>query len=336
MELGHQLMKLIKNRKAVSAVLATILFIIVFVAAIAVVLYIIVRQSQLNTMQTKISEVMNERLREKVNVETLDHHSVLFDGVDDYVEVLDSVTMRNAGNNKETLCFWAKFTNLSSIGNIMMVGRFSTGNAFFMYGYVDYFRLRVDTATNAKDISSGISFASVLNAWHLFTFVYDGTYLYCYLDGVLKNVPATLTGNFANILVTFKIDYIATSFAGIIDEVRIYNRTLSALEIVELYHESYRDNTGLIIYLPLDSNFNDYSGNGNYGTPSGSPTFVSIPEAVFTNIGEHSILIKYIVYVGVNATSTAIPLSPNSSYRVLKEGQTGIITSLGNFFATPS
>ena len=334
--MGHQLMKLIKNRKAISAVLATILFIIVFVAAISVVLYVIVRQSQLNTMQTKISEVMNERLREKVNVEVLNHYSASFGGVDDYVDCGANASLDIV--SAVTINCWIKLNeNLSVVSNNYLVAKYGAYIVAIYPANKLYFAVWIG-GTEMGFSTDDLGWLA--GEWHHVVATYDGANMRIYGDATLLKIMDQ-TGAIST--TTNKLGIAAnitqpanTCFNGTIDEVRVYNRTLSAEEVVELYHESYRDNTGLVMYLPLNSNFNDYSGNGNQGTPSGSPTFVSVPEAVFTNIGEHSILIKYIVYVGVNATSTAIPLSPNSSYRVLKEGQTGIITSLGNFFATPS
>ena len=70
------------------------------------------------------------------------------------------------------------------------------------------------------------------------------------------------------------------AFGGLIDDVRFYNRALSAQEISTLYTtESVAEvpaapvdfsflTNGLLAYYPLAGNFNDASGNGNNGTGS--------------------------------------------------------------------
>jgi hypothetical protein len=62
---------------------------------------------------------------------------------------------------------------------------------------------------------------------------------------------------------------LAPSFDGIIDDVRIYNRALSASEVQQLYqYESQPSATrkdGLVAYYPLDGNANDESGHRHHG-----------------------------------------------------------------------
>jgi hypothetical protein len=61
----------------------------------------------------------------------------------------------------------------------------------------------------------------------------------------------------------------AMFFTGVIDEVRIYNRALSALEIQDLYIMP-----SLVAYYPFDGNANDASMNGNHATVHGTVSFV--------------------------------------------------------------
>ena len=62
-------------------------------------------------------------------------------------------------------------------------------------------------------------------------------------------------------------------FPGDIDDLRFYQRALSASEVGQLYaYESQQDPlaSGLIAYYPFNGNANDASGNGNNGTVSGA------------------------------------------------------------------
>ena len=60
----------------------------------------------------------------------------------------------------------------------------------------------------------------------------------------------------------------AIYFKGMIDDIRIYKRTLNSSEIANLYREHDVDlpTIGLVAYYPFNGNANDESGNGNHGT----------------------------------------------------------------------
>jgi len=77
--------------------------------------------------------------------------------------------------------------------------------------------------------------------WHLVTGTYDGATVQLYLDGaaVAPGTPATLTINYAQPNQNFYIGAYQGScqfgFAGDVDEVRIFNRALSAGEIHDVF-----------------------------------------------------------------------------------------------------
>ena len=67
-------------------------------------------------------------------------------------------------------------------------------------------------------------------------------------------------------------------FNGSMDEIAVYNRMLSAQEVDDLYQLGLQGLSNNITnsmqaYYPLDSDFDDYSGNNNDGTASGAYTF---------------------------------------------------------------
>jgi hypothetical protein len=61
----------------------------------------------------------------------------------------------------------------------------------------------------------------------------------------------------------------SSGFVGSLDDIRIYNRLLSASEITALYHEGGW-NDGLVAYYPFNGNADDESGNGHNGTNNGA------------------------------------------------------------------
>jgi len=143
-----------------------------------------------------------------------------------------------------------------------------------------------------------------LNAWNYVVSTYDGTTLNIYINGVLKATKSTAF-TFANNGVLEIGKGLDGFFPGAIDDVRVYNRALSAQEIALLYAAGQftqgGSNTttlsaGLVGYWPLDgSSINwkadttaDLSGQGDTGTlfsfsTSTSPTIGKIDGALKFN-----------------------------------------------------
>jgi hypothetical protein len=87
-----------------------------------------------------------------------------------------------------------------------------------------------------------------------------------------------------------------TAFHGIIDDVRIYDRALTATEVKSLYdYESVPQpapsTNGLVAYYPLDGNANDGSGYGNDGSVHGAvavPNRFGVADSAFSFDGTTS------------------------------------------------
>ena len=67
-------------------------------------------------------------------------------------------------------------------------------------------------------------------------------------------------------------DKYGRGFNGIITDFQVYNGLLSAAQVLQLYNEGLGglpiNSVGNSVWLPLDGNMNDYSGNGNTGVPT--------------------------------------------------------------------
>ncbi len=103
--------------------------------------------------------------------------------------------------------------------------------------------------------------------WHHFAGTFDGTTIRAYLDGTpagVYNWPGPLSD--AGEALRFGY-YNNVYWQGNLDDVRIYNYTLSASEIQALYN---REQGGMVAYYPFNGNANDESGNGLNGTPVGA------------------------------------------------------------------
>jgi len=190
-----------------------------------------------------------------------------FDGVDDYVSVPISESLRPL--SALTLVAWVKGNVWAAADYNDAISKASSwhmrirdGNPRFWlktdgvpYGWSD---LR-----SPDFIPSGIFF-------HL-AYTYDGTRMRLYVDGILK-AEESKTGNIIYDDVNWPYVQISgyaperALFNGTIDEVRIYNRALSGQEISEHYQGIYSNETGLVLHLGFDGNIQDSSGQGNHAT----------------------------------------------------------------------
>jgi hypothetical protein len=209
---------------------------------------------------------------------------VVFDGVDDYI------TTGNYYNVvKGTVSMWVNPTaTLSSAAYYHAVNSNLNGSC-------DYVDLQFDGFANkwtfiVKGGCAGPSSAiaspvipsnGVLQQWHHLVGTWDGSkgIEQLYVDGVLSAEVTAATFTVGN--VSYTIGGNAwKDWAGSIDEVRIYNRALSADEVSQLYRLTAP--TGVDTSLKGYWSFNgstisgttayDNSGNGNNGTLTNGPT----------------------------------------------------------------
>jgi len=221
-----------------------------------------------------------------------------FDGVDDYVNVANSTSL-NITTNTVTVSVWV---NGFSPGNNKAIVFKANGSG--VQGYL----LQTGSSGNAKFGIGNGSFNQTAdvgnivwnNKWHLLTGTYDGNNVKIYVNGVLNN-QAAVTGNISDSS-GFGLGIAARNpvnasfmFPGLIDDVRVYSRTLSATEISELYNEGSGShvntspigpaglNSGLVAWWTFDggklktgsSNVLDSSGNSHHGTVIGTVNGVS-------------------------------------------------------------
>jgi len=162
-----------------------------------------------------------------------------FDGVNDYVEV---------GNISEsttyTLSAWFNTSSVSPddlIGHriitIFRSGQTSTKIALFMRNNkasIQYYTTSAASLSDTVNSNNGL--------WHSLIATYDGVILKLYVDGILKNsATITLTSNVSDSsdIIGRGITASPGYFNGLIDDIRIYNRALTAGEVWESYIRPY-------------------------------------------------------------------------------------------------
>lgn len=223
-----------------------------------------------------------------------------FDGVD------DSVTVGNIsgadGIGAITMGGWIKIATSSSPNPaIITKDWYGTQDQYQLYSGTFYGRWTIvlfNESAQSGIVESGNSTVRY-DTWQHVMATYDGAYVRLYLDGVQVGTPAALTGNVrdqnAAVCLGSTADSATTcnyagnfKLNGALDDVRLYNRALSAAEVKQLYNQGAGvkqtasvanvAGSGLVGWWTFDGKdisngrINDVSGGNNHGTASGIST----------------------------------------------------------------
>jgi len=165
-----------------------------------------------------------------------------FDGINDYVDcgngpsldITDAITVEA----------WVKSDTNKNGRIVSKHGGGSYGWMLSQRGSDIEWRI----STTGSDWNGGFTSPSSfkINAWYHIAATYDGSYMRVYIDGVEDtggDFPVDLTGSINIAPASTQIGRCELGgdiFSGVIDEVRIYNRALSAEEIAEHYRAGAR------------------------------------------------------------------------------------------------
>lgn len=163
-----------------------------------------------------------------------------FDGVDDYVRVNHNV---NQNSLPLTISVWAKAGVVSQANNVAVVSKYPSSaqngwaidyvtNAYRFYYFKD--------SSNYIILGSGVDFGVGTTVWTHLVAVVDNTGARLYRDGTFVNSQGwTGTPGNPTQASDIQIGRMANGslyWNGSLDEVRIYNRALSADEVKQLYN----------------------------------------------------------------------------------------------------
>jgi len=201
-----------------------------------------------------------------------------------YVRIEDNPSLRHL--NGITVLAWIYPINISYYtdpitcyvvvaGNsyLFRIDGFGEGSKLSWFVYID----------NAIEPRLSSTYVLSLNTWYHVAGVYNSSngFMGLYINGALNN-SRTRTGT--PTLGYFSVVNVGARpegtcfFYGLIDEVRIYNRALTADEIYEIYSKGTFIKDGLVLYLPFyegEGNIvHDVSGYGNHGTIYGGAMWV--------------------------------------------------------------
>ena len=157
-----------------------------------------------------------------------------FDGVNDAVEVANDPALNPA--NALTLSAWVNTNNLSSTQ--MLVAKYKSGLIQYFIRIQSSGRLRFSLNAGGAVTDLNSNAIITVNAWHHIAGTYDGTQMRLYIDGVLDafaSKSGSMTDNGSNFNIG-RHENNVMFFAGLLDEVRIYNRALGDTEVLALYN----------------------------------------------------------------------------------------------------
>jgi prepilin-type N-terminal cleavage/methylation domain-containing protein len=164
--------------------------------------------------------------------------AVRFDGTDDYL------SLPHAGGSAITMVFWVKWDwDGISRGRFTKKGgsAASDGNFILVGGGTQDFGLYLGGGLPSAGFHSTTNGGITEGNYHYIVWTYDKITLKIYINGVLKKeVAVARTTDFSSDSIYLGAPYGVDTedFKGDMDEVRIYNRVLSAAEVVALYNST--------------------------------------------------------------------------------------------------
>jgi len=162
-----------------------------------------------------------------------------FDGVDDYVRVADDASL-----SVRTLAIWFKSDKWVSSGGYSptILNKYTDDDNMFRIAFNETAggRIAVSVMVEGTEVGRHGTGGVSLNVWHHLVVVFTSP-VKIYLDGI--DITSTDSCTWSRYAVTNNL-YIGQRggggglFDGLIGEVRLYNRVLSAAEIRQMYYYS--------------------------------------------------------------------------------------------------
>ena len=229
----------------------------------------------LKRVQLVLNMAASEQRTVTVKIKYTSAPSIGFDGVNDYVSY--PVGSLNQILGRYTLVAFV-YPLEARYSDIMGISSNGPPVQYFIGQWASGGQIGFGTGNSGSGLNNyfGPDVYHPLQNWYHVVAYYNLNEYGIYVNGV-REKAVSLTGNLVQYNNPFIIGatYRFTSyFHGLINDVRIYNISLSSTDIQQLYQGTYTNTTGLVLWISAQSwngtHFVDLSGNGNHGTPYGN------------------------------------------------------------------
>jgi hypothetical protein len=212
-----------------------------------------------------------------------------FDGINDYVDVQDSASLRFTQNDSFSICLWV---NPASSGYFLSKMRGQAQRNVFGYqtswnNGSNNFSFVIDQSGIMNTIVSTPNGSAPAGNWYNVAYIYDKKNMKIFLNGQLSatgvfagNTGTTSPDNNLTLGVRSHDAMLELFFKGELDDAHIYNRVLSTEEIQAIMHlKSTGSEPNLVAYWDFDAgagqiaaDVSGHSNNGVLGSSSGIDT----------------------------------------------------------------
>ena len=152
--------------------------------------------------------------------------SIVFDGTNDYVNISSLIT----GNQSFS---WGAWINPTATGTPVLFGNVSNGLAMLSYWDSANNKVRVGTYGNDR-LTSGTAIPP--STWGYTFWTWNGTTLTSYTNGIADGTATGFSFNISNLYTTIGNSVNSQYFTGRIAQTLVYNRALTATEILQNYN----------------------------------------------------------------------------------------------------
>jgi hypothetical protein len=175
-------------------------------------------------------------------------NALTFDGVDDQVLIPASSAY---DFNTGTVEFWANATSLSSNFATLLGNR---GSGVVRYSFhLSATQIGIDNGSGTVNALNLPDTFAITNMWHHLAFANDGANTYVYINGnLLGTIPGAFGTSTGQPLILGNINSPTTGanetiFSGSLDEVRLWNTTRSAADILANMNNTITDGTSSLV-----------------------------------------------------------------------------------------
>ncbi|MDA8142164.1 MAG: fibronectin type III domain-containing protein [Desulfobacteraceae bacterium] len=205
-----------------------------------------------------------------------------FDGVNDYINLGHPTQLNFPGRSHFTFSAWVKFNEPGLILN--KYNSVIAGQYQFSVNENNYLSLLREVWPFSVQGTTRL----LAGTWYHFCASYDGSSMRLYVNGneEIRQDSGTVSdiANGTDVFIGARLNrgVVDSFFNGAIDDLRIYNRSLTGPEIETLYSYEGGANepgstldVGLTAYYPFNGNANDFSTYANHGAPLGDIELVA-------------------------------------------------------------